>query len=109
MEQALKRNAWYALYICPFLEVLSQFCGGDLYRRDDHNSATRTGLHDTFAVGDQVIKTSDLLDPFLARRTRTPVRVLRRQTINPRSVRPSQALGLLLVRHCFDEFVEVAF
>jgi uncharacterized RDD family membrane protein YckC len=57
MEQALKRNAWYALGIVPFLGGLAQLAATIYIAVTINNSATRTGWHDTFAGGTRVIKT----------------------------------------------------
>jgi uncharacterized RDD family membrane protein YckC len=57
MEQALKRNAWYALGIVPFLGGLAQLAATIYIAVTINNSATRTGWHDTFAGGTKVIKT----------------------------------------------------
>lgn len=57
MEQALKRNAWYALGIVPFLGGLAQLAVVIYIAVTINNSATRTGWHDTFAGGTRVIKT----------------------------------------------------
>ncbi len=57
MEQALKRNSWYALGIVPFLGGLAQLAATIYIAVTINNSATRTGWHDTFAGGTRVIKT----------------------------------------------------
>jgi uncharacterized RDD family membrane protein YckC len=57
MEQALKRNSWYALGIVPFLGGLAQLAATIYIAVTISNSATRTGWHDTFAGGTKVIKT----------------------------------------------------
>ena len=57
MEQAFKRNAWYALGIVPFLGGLAQLALTIYIAVTINNSATRTGWHDTFAGGTQVLKT----------------------------------------------------
>jgi uncharacterized RDD family membrane protein YckC len=57
MEQALKRNSWYALGIVPFLGGLAQLAATIYIAVTINNSATRTGWHDTFAGGTKVIKT----------------------------------------------------
>jgi uncharacterized RDD family membrane protein YckC len=57
MEQALKRNAWYALYIIPILGWLAQIAAAIYIAVTINNSPTRTGWHDTFAGGTKVIKT----------------------------------------------------
>ena len=57
MEQALKRNAWYALGIVPFLGGLAQLSATIYIAVTINNSATRTGWHDEFAGGTKVIKT----------------------------------------------------
>lgn len=57
MEQALKRNSWYALGIVPFLGGLAQLAATIYIAVTINNSATRMGWHDTFAGGTRVIKT----------------------------------------------------
>ena len=57
LEQALKRNSWYALGIIPFLGWLAQLAATIYIAVTINNSATRTGWHDTFAGGTKVIKT----------------------------------------------------
>lgn len=57
MEQAMKRNAWYALGIVPFLGWLGQLAATIYIAVTINNSPSRTGWHDTFAGGTQVIKT----------------------------------------------------
>ena len=57
LEQALKRNAWYALAIVPFLGGLAQLAMTIYIAVTINNSATRTGWHDAFAGGTRVIKT----------------------------------------------------
>ena len=57
MEQALKRNSWYALGIVPFLGGLAQLAATIYIAVTINNSVTRTGWHDTFAGGTRVIKT----------------------------------------------------
>ena len=57
MEQALKRNSWYALGIVPFLGGLVQLAATIYIAVTINNSATRMGWHDTFAGGTRVIKT----------------------------------------------------
>jgi uncharacterized RDD family membrane protein YckC len=56
-EQALKRNAWYALAIIPILGGLAQLAVAIYIAVTINNSATRTGWHDTFAGGTRVVKT----------------------------------------------------
>jgi uncharacterized RDD family membrane protein YckC len=56
MEQALKRNAWYALGIIPFIGGLAELGVAILIAVTISNSATRTGWHDEFAGGTRVIK-----------------------------------------------------
>jgi len=56
MEQALKRNAWYALAIIPFLGGLAQLAIAIYIAVTINNSATRTGWHDVFAGGTRVVK-----------------------------------------------------
>jgi len=57
MEQALKRNAWYALAIVPFIGGLAQLAVIIYIAVTINNSASRIGWHDTFAGGTQVVKT----------------------------------------------------
>ena len=57
LEQALKRNAWYALSIVPFLGGLAQLAMTIYIAVTINNSATRTGWHDAFAGGTRVVKT----------------------------------------------------
>lgn len=57
MEQALKRNAWYALGIIPFLGGLAQLAVIIYIAVTINNSPNRIGWHDTFAGGTQVVKT----------------------------------------------------
>jgi uncharacterized RDD family membrane protein YckC len=57
MEQALKRNSWYALGIFPWLGGLAQLAATIYIAVTINNSATRTGWHDVFAGGTKVIKT----------------------------------------------------
>ena len=57
LEQALKRNAWYALSIVPFLGGLAQLALTIYIAVTISNSSTRTGWHDAFAGGTRVIKT----------------------------------------------------
>jgi uncharacterized RDD family membrane protein YckC len=57
MEQALKRNAWLALPIIPWLGSLAQLAAAIYIAVTINNSATRTGWHDEFAGGTKVIKT----------------------------------------------------
>jgi len=56
MEQALKRNAWYALGIIPWIGGLAQLAAAIYIAVTISNSATRTGWHDEFAGGTKVIK-----------------------------------------------------
>ena len=57
MDQALKRNSWYALGIVPFLGGLAQLAMTIYIAVTISNSVTRTGWHDTFAGGTRVVKT----------------------------------------------------
>jgi uncharacterized RDD family membrane protein YckC len=57
LEQALKRNSWYALGIIPFLGGLAQLAATIYIAVTINNSATKMGWHDTFAGGTKVIKT----------------------------------------------------
>lgn len=56
MEQALKRNAWYALAIVPFIGWLAQLAAAVYIAVTINNSPTRTGWHDAFAGGTKVVK-----------------------------------------------------
>lgn len=56
MEQALKRNSWYALAIVPFLGGLAELAAAIYIAVTINNSVTRTGWHDTFAGGTKVVK-----------------------------------------------------
>lgn len=55
MEQAVRRNAWYALSIVPFLGGLAQLAVA-IYIAITINN-TGVGWHDTFAGGTRVVKT----------------------------------------------------
>jgi uncharacterized RDD family membrane protein YckC len=55
MEQAVRRNAWYALSIVPFLGGLAQLAVA-IYIAITINN-TGIGWHDTFAGGTRVVKT----------------------------------------------------
>lgn len=57
MEQALKRNAFYALNIIPFLGWLALLAVYIYIAVTINNSPTRQGWHDKFAGGTQVVKT----------------------------------------------------
>jgi len=56
LEQALRRNAWYALAIVPFIGGLAQLGVAVYIAVTINNSQTRTGWHDTFAGGTRVVK-----------------------------------------------------
>lgn len=56
LEQAIKRNAWYALAIVPFLGGLAELAAAIYIAVTISNSATRTGWHDTYAGGTRVVK-----------------------------------------------------
>lgn len=55
MDQAVRRNAWYALSIVPFLGGLAQLAVA-IYIAVTINN-TGTGWHDEFAGGTRVVKT----------------------------------------------------
>lgn len=57
MEQALKRNAFYALTIIPIIGWLLQLAIVIYIAVTINNSPTRQGWHDKFAGGTQVVKT----------------------------------------------------
>lgn len=56
MEQALKRNAWYALAIIPAVGGLAELAMAIYIAVTISNSATNTGWHDEFAGGTQVVR-----------------------------------------------------
>lgn len=56
MEQAIKRNAWYALAIVPVLGGLAQLGVAIYIAVTISNSATNTGWHDEFAGGTSVVR-----------------------------------------------------
>jgi uncharacterized RDD family membrane protein YckC len=57
IEQAVKRNAWLALTIIPFLGWLLQLIATIYIAVTiNNNTATRQGWHDEFADGTKVIK-----------------------------------------------------
>jgi uncharacterized RDD family membrane protein YckC len=56
LEQAIRRNAWYALAIIPILGGLAQLAIAIYIAVTISNSATRTGWHDTFAAGTRVVR-----------------------------------------------------
>jgi uncharacterized RDD family membrane protein YckC len=56
MEVAIKRNAWMALSIIPFIGGLAQLVVAIIIAVTINNSATNTGWHDEFAGGTSVIK-----------------------------------------------------
>jgi uncharacterized RDD family membrane protein YckC len=57
MAEAVKRNAWYALSIVPFLGGLLQLAAVIYIAVTINNSPSRIGAHDTFAGGTRVVKT----------------------------------------------------
>lgn len=57
MEQAMKRNAWYALGIIPWLGGLAELALAIYIAVTISNSLTNTGWHDEFAGGTQVVRT----------------------------------------------------
>ncbi|HEY7582981.1 MAG TPA: RDD family protein [Acidimicrobiia bacterium] len=57
LEQALKRNAWYALAIIPFLGGLAQLAIIIYIAVTISQSAAKVGWHDTFAGGTRVVTT----------------------------------------------------
>ncbi|CAN5132177.1 hypothetical protein BH18ACT5_BH18ACT5_12740 [soil metagenome] len=57
MEQAVKRNAWYALNIIPVIGGLAQLAIIIYIAVTINGSPTRTGWHDTFAGGTRGVKT----------------------------------------------------
>jgi uncharacterized RDD family membrane protein YckC len=57
MEQALRRNAWYALGIIPWLGGLAELAAVIYIAVTISNSATNTGWHDQFAGGTRVVRT----------------------------------------------------
>jgi uncharacterized RDD family membrane protein YckC len=57
MEQALKRNAWYAVAIIPFLGGLAELAAIVYIAYTINLSTDRIGWHDTFAGGTKVLKT----------------------------------------------------
>ena len=56
MNEAIKRNAWYALGIVPFIGGLAELAVAIYIAITINNSPTRTGWHDTFAGGTSVVK-----------------------------------------------------
>lgn len=58
LEQAIRRNAWYALGIVPVLGGLAQLGVAIFILVTISNSATNTGWHDEFAGGTRVVKKS---------------------------------------------------
>ena len=56
-EQALKRNAWYALYIIPILGWLAVLGVAIYILITINNSPARMGWHDKFAGGTRVVTT----------------------------------------------------
>lgn len=57
MEQAIKRNAFYALSIIPILGGLAQLAAVIYIAVTINSSPTHTGWHDEFAGGTQVLRT----------------------------------------------------
>jgi uncharacterized RDD family membrane protein YckC len=55
-DQALKRNAWYAIAIVPWIGGLAQLAVAVYIAVTISNSQTRTGWHDTFAGGTRVVR-----------------------------------------------------
>lgn len=58
LEQAVKRNAFYALAVIPILGGLLQLAAVIVIAVTISNSATNTGWHDDFAGGTRVVKTA---------------------------------------------------
>jgi len=56
LEQAVKRNAWYALAIIPWIGGLAQLAVAVYIAVTINNSQNRTGWHDTFAGGTRVVR-----------------------------------------------------
>lgn len=56
MEEATKRNVWYALAIIPAIGGLAQLAVAIYIAVTISNSATNTGWHDDFAGGTRVVK-----------------------------------------------------
>lgn len=56
LEQALKRNLWYALGIIPIIGGLAELAIAIYIAVTINNSPSRTGWHDEFAGGTRVIK-----------------------------------------------------
>jgi uncharacterized RDD family membrane protein YckC len=56
LEVALKRNAWLALSIIPFIGGLAQLVVAIIIAVTINNSTTNTGWHDEFAGGTSVVK-----------------------------------------------------
>jgi uncharacterized RDD family membrane protein YckC len=57
LEQALKRNSWYALAIIPFIGGLAQLALTIYIAVTISQSVSRIGWHDTFAGGTRVVTT----------------------------------------------------
>lgn len=57
VEEGVKRNAWIALSIIPWIGGLAQLAAAIYIAVTISNSATNTGWHDEFAGGTGVIKT----------------------------------------------------
>jgi len=56
LEEAVKRNAWYALGIIPILGGLLELAAAIYIMVTINNSPTKTGWHDEFAGGTRVVK-----------------------------------------------------
>lgn len=56
MEEAVRRNAWYALGILPFIGGLAQFAAAAAIGFTIANSPLNIGWHDQFGGGTRVIK-----------------------------------------------------
>jgi uncharacterized RDD family membrane protein YckC len=57
LEQAVKRNAWYALAIIPFIGGLAQLAIIIYIAVTISQSVAKVGWHDTFAGGTRVVTT----------------------------------------------------
>lgn len=57
LEQAVKRNAWYALAIIPFLGGLAELALAIYIAVTISQSVNKVGWHDTFAGGTKVVHT----------------------------------------------------
>jgi len=56
LDQALKRNGWYAIAIIPWIGGLAQLGIAVYIAVTISNSQTRTGWHDEFAGGTRVVR-----------------------------------------------------